>query len=148
MGRIAKPHGLSGELVVDLVTNRVERLSPGSVLSTPNGRRLTVRSSRPFNKRWIVTFDEVPDRDAAEALHSVPLVAEAIAEPDALFVHDLVGASVQDRDGRALGTVRTVVANPASDLLELDRGALIPLVFVIEHGPGRIVVDIPEGLIE
>jgi 16S rRNA processing protein RimM len=148
IGRIAKPHGLAGELVVDLVTNREERLRPGSVLFTPTGRRLTVSSSSPFQKRWIVSFDDVKDRDAAEALHSVPLLAQAIPEPDALWVHDLVGAFVEDTNGRALGVVTALVANPASDLLELEGGALIPLVFVVENGPGRIVVDIPQGLIE
>jgi 16S rRNA processing protein RimM len=148
VGRIAKPHGLAGEVVVDLVTTRQERLAPGSVLTTPTGRELTVAASRPFNKRWIVSFVEVPDRDAADLLHSVPLLAEAIPEPDELWVHDLVGAAVEDLGGRPLGTVAAVVANPASDLLELDSGALIPLVFVVEHGPSRILVDIPKGLIE
>ena len=51
-----------------------------------------------------------------------------------------------DQDGRYLGKVVALVANPASDLLELEGGGLIPLVFVVERSAGRIVVDIPEGL--
>jgi hypothetical protein len=47
-----------------------------------------------------------------------------------------------------LGTVTAVVANPVSDLLELDGGGLVPLRCVVDHGPGRIVVDIPAGLLD
>jgi 16S rRNA processing protein RimM len=148
IGTIAKPHGLAGEVVVNLVTNRTERLAPGSSFSTPSGRILTVRSSRPFQKRWIVDFDEVSDRNTAEHLRGTALLAEPFSEPDALWVHELVGALVEDVHGTRLGTVASVLANPASDILELDGGALVPLVFVVEQTSGRIVVDIPEGLIE
>jgi 16S rRNA processing protein RimM len=44
--------------------------------------------------------------------------------------------------------VASLVANPASDLLELEGGGLIPLVFVVERTEGRITVDIPAGLLE
>jgi 16S rRNA processing protein RimM len=148
IGTIAKPHGLAGEVVVKLVTNRTERLAQGSSFSTPSGRVLTVTSSRPFQKRWIVAFEDVSDRTAAERLRGTPLLAEPVSEPDALWVHELVGASVEDVHGTPLGTVTSLVANPASDLLELDNGALVPLVFVVDQGPGRVVVDIPDGLIE
>jgi 16S rRNA processing protein RimM len=47
-----------------------------------------------------------------------------------------------------LGGVIAVEANPASDLLVLDGGGLIPLRFVVEHAPGHLVVDIPAGLLD
>ena len=43
---------------------------------------------------------------------------------------------------------KAVQANPASDLLVLDGGQLVPLRFVVEHGPGRVVIDPPAGLLE
>jgi len=55
---------------------------------------------------------------------------------------------VVDRDGTELGRVAAVQANPASDLLVLDGGALIPLVFVTSHQPERVTVDIPPGLLD
>jgi 16S rRNA processing protein RimM len=148
IGTIAKPHGLGGEVVVNLVTNRTERLAEGSSFSTASGRVLTVTSSRPFQKRWIVAFEDISDRTDAERLRGTALLAEPVSEPDALWVHELVGASVEDAHGTPLGTVASLVANPASDLLELDNGALVPLVFVVDQRPGRVVVDIPDGLIE
>jgi 16S rRNA processing protein RimM len=65
-------------------------------------------------------------------------------------VHELVGAKVFDIDGAELGSVAAVEANPASDLLVLQDGGLIPLRFVIESdlAAGTLVVDIPEGLLD
>ena len=53
-----------------------------------------------------------------------------------------------DPSGTRLGTVAGVLANPASDLLELDSGALVPLRFVVERSTGRVVVDAPDGLFD
>jgi hypothetical protein len=48
-----------------------------------------------------------------------------------------------------LGTVEGVEANPASDLLVLDGGVLIPLRFVVASEPGvRITVEVPDGLLD
>lgn len=153
VGRIGKAHGLRGEVTVRLVTDRLERLAPGSTLMTDRGE-LTVVSSRRDRDRWLVRFEGCDDRTAAESLHGVILRAEPIDDPSALFVHDLVGATVIDRDGVDRGTVVGVIANPASDLMELDDGHLVPITFVVgdvETTPagGRVVhVDTPEGLFD
>ncbi len=85
----------------------------------------------------------------AEALRDTPLSAPPLVDPDALWVHDLIGSAVQDVDGVELGTVVGVEANPASDLLVLDGGGLIPLRFVTGSVPGALVtVDIPDGLLD
>ncbi|HXQ62928.1 MAG TPA: hypothetical protein VN796_11380 [Acidimicrobiales bacterium] len=148
MGRIVRPHGLRGEVVVDLVSNRAERSVPGSVFVTDGGE-LRIESSRPFGRRWLVTFAGVHGIDAAERLRDRVLRAEPIDDPSALWVHELVGSAVVSRvDGRQLGTVTAVVANPVSDLLELDDDALVPLRCVVEHTPGRIVVEVPPGLFD
>jgi 16S rRNA processing protein RimM len=151
VGHVVKAHGLAGELVVELVTNRQERLARGSVLDA-GGRKLAVRQSRPFEAtgegRWLVIFDGVGDRSGAEALRGAILMAEPIDDADALWVHRLIGASVVDRAGVTLGRVTAVQSNPASDLLVLDGGALIPLVFVVEQAAGVVTVDIPPGLLD
>ena len=76
------------------------------------------------------------------------LTAEPIDDPDELWVHDLVGSFAFDVAGNPLGLVVALVANPASDLLELDNGALIPARFVVASEEGRVVVDPPDGLFE
>lgn len=71
VGRILKPHGLAGEVVVALITNRTERVEAGSVLQAGT-RSLEVARSRPFSAtgegRFLVAFRGVESRDAAEAL--------------------------------------------------------------------------------
>lgn len=142
-----KPHGLRGEVVVELFTNRTERLAPGTVLGSDRGPLEVVRSSA-HQHRWIVAFAGVGDHAGAEALRGVTLSAEALEDPDALWVHELVGSEVVDAAGVTHGTVVAVEANPASDLLVLEGGGLVPLRFVVSSEPGRVVVDPPAGLLD
>jgi 16S rRNA processing protein RimM len=147
VGKVLRPHGLRGQVVVRLTTDRTERLAAGAVLSSSAGDLEVVRAT-PSGDRWIVSFAGVGDREGAEALRDVILKAEPIADPEALWVHELHGSQVLDVNGRHLGVVAAVEANPASDLLVLEGGGLVPLRFVVEHGPGRLVVDVPAGLLE
>jgi 16S rRNA processing protein RimM len=151
VGRIVKPHGIKGEVVVELITNRTERVAPGSVLTAAGGP-LEVERSRMFEAtgagRWIVAFRGVVDREGAEGLRGEVLQADPVEDPDGLWVHQLIGAEVVDRDGIVLGTVEAVEANPASDLLVLNTGTLIPLRFVVDHRSGQVEVDLPPGLLD
>jgi 16S rRNA processing protein RimM len=147
IGRITRAHGLRGEVVVDLVTDRLERLAPGTVLQTRRGD-LTVLASRPHQQRWLVQFAGVADRTAADTLVGTVLLAESIDEPGTLWVHELVGARVVERDGTDRGRVVAVVDNPAHDLLELDSGALVPVVFVEHSEDGVVTIAPPAGLFD
>jgi 16S rRNA processing protein RimM len=147
IGRVTRAHGLRGEVVVDLTTDRLERLTPGTILATDAGD-LTVAAARPHQRRWIVAFEGHTGREAADRLRGLVLRAEALDDPDELWVHDLVGSAVTTVGGDLVGTCVAVVANPASDLLELDGGPLVPVAFVVERTPGRVVIDPPEGLFE
>jgi 16S rRNA processing protein RimM len=116
---------------------------------------LSVVSSGPApggagSDRFIVSFAECASREAAERLRGVELSAEALEVPGTLWVHELVGALVRDAGGVSLGRVAAVEANPASDLLVLDSGGLIPVHFVTGHDTeaGTVDVDIPEGLLD
>ena len=76
------------------------------------------------------------------------MYAAPLDDPDELWVHELIGAAVVEADGTPRGTCVAVVENPAADLLELDSGALVPVVFVVDQTPERIVIDPPPGLFE
>lgn len=152
VGKIVRAHGLKGQVVVELWTNRSERLAPAALLAAGVRDLKVVQSSRSApsggRERWYVSFEGVDDRDAAEKLRGEVLRAAPIDEPDALWVHELVGQEVFDASGVSLGVVREVEANPASDLLVLDDGKLIPLTFVIEATEGGLKVNLPEGLLD
>lgn len=151
VGRIAKAHGIKGEVLVALTGDRTERVAKGAALRTKDGRELIVRYATSHQGKWIVAFDGVSTRTEAEALHAQALFGEPIDDPDALFVHDLIGSTVVHADsGEEIGVVESVEANPASDLLVLAAsGALIPVRFVVDRdADGRLRVDLPEGLLD
>jgi 16S rRNA processing protein RimM len=160
VGQITRPHGLRGEVVVILTTDRAERVAAGTRLETDSGTLVVVTSRREhrkgqqrhsgqFTQHWVVAFEGYPTRESAEALRGLTLRAEPIVDPDELWVDDLVGATVVLSDsGERVGTCVAVVANPASDLLELDSGALVPVVFIVDHDTGRVVIDPPDGLFD
>ena len=144
VGYVRKSHGVRGDVVVRLTTNRTERVDVGSALVVGDTER-TITSTRSHQGDHIVHFDGVDDRNAADVLRGAELKAEPIEDPDELWVHELIGCDVID-DGVNRGQVVEVVSNPASDLLELDTGALVPLRFVTSHQPGVIDVEVPDGL--
>jgi 16S rRNA processing protein RimM len=150
VGRIDKPHGVRGEVVVSLTTTETSRVAVGSVLIAGD-RELTIISSRPHQHRFVVTFEGVFGREGAEAIAGRPLRAEALPDDDPtdLWVHRLIGSHVVEVDGTDRGIVEAVQDNPASDLLVLDTGALVPLRFLVERDAhDRLVVDVPAGLFE
>lgn len=166
---MVRAHGLHGGLVVHLVSNRPERTRGGAALvleppdlpadeprgaAAPARTAVTVTSARPLppgagpGSRWLVQFAGVDRREQAEALRGATLLAPPLSDDGALWVHELVGSDVVDRQGSPVGTVAAVLANPASDLLELADGRLIPLRFVTGRQPGRVEVDPPSGLLD
>ncbi len=147
VGRIAKPHGLRGEVIVSLSTDRTERLDAGSVLETDRGP-LTVVEAHQHQHRWRVRFDGFGSREDVEPLHGLILRAAPIEDPDVWFVHDLIGCNVVLRDGTAVGSCTAIIENPAYDMIEVDGSALVPMPFVTDFGDDRIVIDPPEGLFD
>lgn len=150
VGRFGRPHGVRGQITVNLSTDRLERVRPGARLWS--GRWFTVVESREHSGRWVVTLDDVVDRTTAEGLVNRVLWAEPIDDPEAVWIHEVIGARVRDVAGVDQGTCVAVIANPADDLLELHDGALVPARFVtgIEHVDDQVVVivDPPTGLFE
>ncbi len=164
VGQIVRPHGLHGEVIVDVRTDEPEsRFAVGATLATENGGppALTVEAVRPHQGRLLVVFDGVYDRDLAERLRGVRLCVDsaevaAPADPDEYHDHQLVGLRAVTPAGEFVGEVASIDHAPASDLLVLrrpdGRNALVPFVKAIvpevDLAAGRVVVDPPPGLFE
>jgi 16S rRNA processing protein RimM len=167
VGRIGRPHGLKGEVSVEPRTDEPERrFANGSVLRTerhrpgaPTAAELTVRDHRWHSGRLLVTFEEITGRDAAEEARGTVLVvpvdpAETPEDPEEFYDHQLVGLSVEDPEGRPVGTVLAVEHGAGQDLLHIEvdgQDVLFPfvaaLVPVVDVPGGRIVVDDRPGLL-
>jgi 16S rRNA processing protein RimM len=164
VGRVGRPHGVRGELTVELRTDDPERrFAPGSVLRTdPDSRGpLTVASTRPMSGGLVVAFEGVADRTRAESLRGTLLVIDsaelpALDDPEEFYDHQLVGLAAVDPAGSTLGTIADVVHTPASELLllrdEAGREHLVPfvrdIVPIVDLPAGRLVVAAPEGLLD
>lgn len=161
VGRIGRPHGLRGEVTVQVRTDFPEqRFAPGAVLRGETGGALTVDTVRPHKGALLVRFAGVVDRVAAAELCGLTLSVDAaelpdLDDPDEFYDHQLEGLTAVGPDGAALGTVREVVHAPASDLLVLDTDhgeVLVPFVRAIvpevDLVAGRVVLDPPAGLLD
>jgi 16S rRNA processing protein RimM len=175
-GRIGRAHGLRGEVVVDVRTDRPDvRFAVGAELSTAPARHgpLTIATVRHDRGRLLVRFEGVSDRTAAEHLRGTDLVVrvDPEAEPpddrgvgaepepagaDEYYDHELTGLAAYDPAGAPLGTVLRVEHPPAHDLLVLARPgggeAQIPFVSAIvtdvDIAARRVTIDPPGGLLD
>jgi 16S rRNA processing protein RimM len=161
VGRVGRPHGLRGEVMVQVRTDCPEqRFTAGTQFGVGAGRTLTVDAARPHSGALLVRFAGVADRDAAAQLRGLVLTVEVtelpdLDDPDEFYDHQLEGLAAVGPDGATLGTVREVIHAPASDLLvlETEHGeALVPFVRAIvpevDLAGGRVVLDPPVGLLD
>jgi 16S rRNA processing protein RimM len=161
VGRVLRPHGVRGEAAVEARTDRPQqRFTPGQVLASADGRRLTVLTSRPHANRWLLRFDGVDDRDDVDALRGVDLLVDVVdeTEPDDDVFADvvLVGLAARSSSGDELGQVAAVEHLPMHDLLVVrtpdGRDVRVPFVSAIvpevDVSAGWLLVDPPAGLLD
>lgn len=164
VARIGRAHGVKGEVSVEVRTDEPElRLGPGARLATDpaSAGPLTISSGRVHSGRLLLSFEGVPDRNAAEALRNTLLIAEVDPaelpdDPEEFYDHQLADLDVYTPDGGHVGRVTEVAHLPGQDLLVVrqeDGGeAMIP--FVTEIVPEidleqqRVVIDPPPGLLD
>jgi 16S rRNA processing protein RimM len=110
---------------------------------------LVVKAAIAHQDRFIVTFDRITTREDAELWRGVVLRAPRLNDEDTIWIDELFDAQVYDASGVRRGRVVAVEANPASDIMVLDTGVLVPLTFVTHvQANVRIAVEVPEGLFE
>jgi 16S rRNA processing protein RimM len=163
VGRIARAHGLRGQVFVNLDTDfPEERFQPGAELYVERGgvvEPLTLTTVRFQNQRPVVGFAGIESIDAAARLAGLELRVPAdrlsALPPGMFYRHDLVGCLVETRDGRQVGTVREVEGTINGSRLVVagaNGDVLIPLAVAIctaiDPGAKRIVIDPPAGLLE
>jgi 16S rRNA processing protein RimM len=166
VGRIVRPHGVRGELAVDVRTDDPElRLAAGAVLATDPAAAgpLTIQRTRWHADKLLVCFSGVTDRNGADLLRGVLLLVdsadlEEIPDPEEFRDHQLIGLHVIALDGEEVGEV-TDVLHYGQDLLVVAGcgkrvGAEIMIPFVtaivpeVDLAGGRLLIDPPPGLLD
>ena len=163
VGRIARPHGIRGQVIVNLHTDfPEERFHPGAELFIERDgavRALTLTSVRFQRDRPVVGIAGIDTMNDAGALAGqelrVPVDRLARLPDDTFYRHDLIGCRVETVAGDVVGTVADVEGTREGSRLVVaaERGeVLIPLVAAIcatiDPAGKRIVIDPPEGLLE
>jgi 16S rRNA processing protein RimM len=163
VGIVRRPHGLKGEVSVELRTDFPSRFAPGVSFQwrlRDDVRSLTVRGARPHGDRMLLGFEGVEDVDAARRLSGGELSVpdeEAVAAPEGFyFGHELEGWRCETTTGELAGSVRRLEHTPAGPLLSLEaesgREILVPfvspIVVLVDRASRRIVIDPPAGLLE
>jgi 16S rRNA processing protein RimM len=163
VGRVARTHGLRGEVIVNVETDfPAERFHPGAELFVVRGgelMRLTLAGVRFHQGRPIVSVTGIDSIDRAQELSGLDLRVppeRLVPLPAGTFYrHDLVGCRVETSAGQALGLVKEVEGTLAASRLVVasgDREILIPLASeictAIDVEGKRIVIEPPEGLLE
>jgi 16S rRNA processing protein RimM len=163
VGRIARAHGIRGQVIVNPETDfPEERFRSGVELFVERGGRvdvLTITTARFHRERPVIGIDGIETMNDAETLAGlelrVPVDRLAALPPATFYRHDLIGCRVETRDGVAIGVVSGVDGTMSGSRLVVDGASgevLIPLVAeictLVDPAAKRIVIDPPDGLIE
>jgi 16S rRNA processing protein RimM len=163
VGIVRRPHGVTGEVSVEPVTDFPERFAPGARFQWRGGhteRDLEVVSARPHGARILVRFDGVGDVDAARALAGGDLGVpeeETVPPPDDFYYHyEVEGWRCEDSGGRLLGRAVGLERTAGGALLLVDTGGsepvpvpfVSPIVVSVDRATKRVVLDPPAGLME
>ncbi len=163
VGMIIGPHGLRGEMKVEVHSDYPARFDTGNRLWV--GQALDpveILSSRPHKGQVLVMLSGVADRTEAEELRGEWLFIReqeaADLEEDTYFVHDIIGMAVETTDGRPLGVVKDVLFTGANEVYIVtppdapDRELLLPaiadVIQQVDLDSGVITVNLLPGLLE
>lgn len=164
VGRIQRPHGLSGEVSVEIRTAFPERFVAGERLiwrrEGEAQKILTLTGARAHGDRMLLRFKGVADLETARPLLAgdlcVPRTQAFPAPEDFYYSHEIRGFACEDGQGKALGLAAGVEQTPGGPLLSVTlpggKEALVPFVaeyvVQIDRGARRIILDLPDGLLK
>jgi 16S rRNA processing protein RimM len=124
VGRVGKPHGLDGSFVVEQASDDGRWFAEGSELIA-DGEPVVVLAAKAAGGRPVIRLDRDVPRGSPLEVERSSLPA---TEDGEFYVFELVGLEVVEETGRALGKVVSVAPGVANDALELEGGAMLPLV--------------------
>jgi 16S rRNA processing protein RimM len=162
VGRVRRPHGLHGEVLVEVETDFPERVTTGVEVglgAAAPERFLTIETVRSHKGAWLLSFAGVASRDEVEAWRGcwlfLPAQVRSQLPTNYYYEHELAGLRCVSAAGAELGLVKELALGAGTPLLVVqvgDREVLVPfispLVVGVDLGAGTVVVDPPAGLFD
>jgi 16S rRNA processing protein RimM len=160
VGKLRRPHGVRGEILMDVYTDFPERLKPGvTLLGGEQHRRLVLSSLRWHRQSLLVKFDGYQDREQVGEMRNWLVYVESDQVPPLpegdFYHHQMIGLEVLDEAGEILGRVAEILETGANDILVVrrDEGAdiLLPvtdeIILNIDLAHKRIHVHLLPGIL-
>jgi 16S rRNA processing protein RimM len=149
-GRIVRPHGVRGEVVVEAESDVIGQVRPGQKVYLGVDRRPTrVTAVRPQQDRLLLSLEGCHSRPAAEELRGeeVRLRIDQVRLPEGVYFRwQLIGLRVLTEDGQPLGELVDVLGTGANDVYEIrlddGRRVLVPAIDSVVRE-----IDLPGGTI-
>lgn len=163
VGVVRRAHGVRGEASVEPWTDSIERLEEldSVTLVSPDeseAREIRIEAVRAHGERALMKFAGVDSPEAVQLLQNwtieIPEAAARALDADEYFLHDLVGLTLVDGEGRERGVVTDTLEGGGGILLKVKRpdGRSFELPFAaelcteIDLAAKRMVVNLPEGI--
>jgi 16S rRNA processing protein RimM len=159
VGRIVRPHGVRGDLLVQPLSDIIDSIEPGAAVFLGDRKRaFRIASLRRHGRSYLLRIDDCADRDAAEAHRGAEVrlrLEEAPPLPEGRYYQwQVIGLDVVTEEGRPLGKIREILETGANDVYVVAREAegdlLLPaitsVVRRIDPEAGRMIVRLMPGL--
>lgn len=144
--------GLKGDLALWPISNVEERYIKGSLFVDNDNNNFEIEKIRPNKDHYVVKFVNFDTVEQAKTLVNLELLAapldDDVLDDGEFFVHDVLDKIIKDTDGIEHGVVKSVIPNAASDLLENDKGDLVPFRFIEKFDDKYVYVNVPIGLFD
>ncbi|MGD8620428.1 MAG: ribosome maturation factor RimM [Anaerolineales bacterium] len=159
VGRVVRPHGVRGSLVVEPVSRVIDSLQPGSVVFLGESEHAyIIENIRPHRKRFLMTLDGIEDRNEADLYRDLE-VRLSYEESEPLDDHEyyywqILGLKVQKEDGQLLGKVVDIIETGANDvyIVHSDSGeelllpAIADVILTVDLEASKLIVRLLPGL--
>lgn len=159
VGKLGKPHGVRGEIVMDVYTEFPERLAPGvTVFVGSHYQAVQISKTRPHSRGMLLGFEGYQSRDEVASLRNMLVHVRTADRPELpegdYYHHQLLGLHVIDENGAEIGRITAIIDTGANDVYviqnESGEEVLIPgiesVVKDIDLEKNRVTIHLLPGL--
>ena len=137
IGRLRRSHGLRGEIILELMTDFPERITPGrTVYIGSKYQEYILKTVRPHGAYLLISFDPFSTPEAVSILRNQMVYTQSESLPPLpegeYYFHELVGLQVLDENGQILGVLEEILETGANDIYLVrqpnDEELLLPVI--------------------